>query len=263
MNGLFDFAQPGGGFDRDALRDKLRGLAARNVRIGGSSWKYEGWLNQIYTRERYTTRGRFSRKRFEETCLEEYVSVFPTVCGDFAFYQFPSMEYWAKLFRSTPADFRWGLKVPEQITVAEWPMHARYGALAGQTNPTFLDASLFRQAFLGGLRTWQAQVGVLIFEFGALQGKKFGSVKDFARAIDAFLALLPSGWRYAIEIRNPEFLTPVWFDTLRAHEVAHVYNAWSRMPEISEQIAMPGSRTSNLIVARALLRRGRTYEEAV
>ena len=263
MNGLFDFAEPDGAFDRDGLREKLRGLAARNVRIGGSSWKYEGWLDQIYTRERYTTRGRFSKKRFEETCLAEYTSVFPTVCGDFAFYQFPSTEYWAKLFRSTPADFRWGLKVPEQITVAEWPMHARYGALAGQANPAFLDASLFRQAFLGALRTWQAQVGVLIFEFGALQGKKFGGVKEFARAIDAFLALLPSGWRYAIEIRNPELLSPIWFDTLRAHEVTHVYNAWSRMPEISEQIALPGSRTSDMIVARALLRRGRTYEDAV
>ncbi len=263
MNRLFDFAEPGGGFDRDRLQQKLQGLAARNVCIGGSSWKYEGWLDQIYTRALYTTRGRFSKKRFEAGCLEEYASVFPTVCGDFAFYQFPSMDYWAKLFRSTPASFRWGLKVPEQITVAEWPLHARYGALAGQTNPSFLDAALFRQAFLGALRTWQAQVGVLIFEFGALQGKKFGSVKEFSRAIDAFLALLPSGWRYAIEIRNPELLSPVWFDTLRAHQVTHVYNAWTHMPEISEQIAMPGSRTSDLIVARALLRRGRMYEEAV
>ena len=35
------------------------------------------------------------------------------------------------------------------------------------------------------------------------------------------------------------------------------------MPEIRDQIAMPGSRTSDLIVARALLRRGRPYEDAV
>ena len=263
LNTLFDFAQPGGAFDRDILQQRLHNLAARNVRIGGSSWKYEGWVDQIYTRDRYITRGRFSKKRFEESCLEEYATVFPTVCGDFAFYQFPTMEYWAKLFRATPSTFRWGLKVPEQITVAEWPMHARYGALAGQANPAFLDAAMFRQAFLGALRTWQAQVGVLIFEFGALQGKKFGSVKEFARAIDAFLAVLPAGWRYAIEIRNSEFLVPAWFDTLRAHNVAHVYNAWTRMPEIRDQIAIPGSRTADIIVARALLRHGRTYEEAV
>ena len=35
------------------------------------------------------------------------------------------------------------------------------------------------------------------------------------------------------------------------------------MPEIQEQFAMRGSRTSDLIVARALLRQGRAYEDAV
>jgi hypothetical protein len=35
------------------------------------------------------------------------------------------------------------------------------------------------------------------------------------------------------------------------------------MPEIAEQIAIAGSRTGELIVARALLRRGRPYEDAV
>jgi hypothetical protein len=85
---LFDLhAAPS--FDRDRLRDRLREFSARGVYIGGSSWKYEGWLDQIYMRSRYLTRGRFSKKLFEETCLQEYASVFPAVCGDFAFYQFP------------------------------------------------------------------------------------------------------------------------------------------------------------------------------
>ena len=66
-----------------------------------------------------------------------------------------------------------------------------------------------------------------------------------------------------MEIRNAEFLAPAYFDCLRAHNVPHVYNAWTRMPEIAEQIAIPESRTSDLIVARALLRHGRPYEDAV
>jgi uncharacterized protein YecE (DUF72 family) len=260
-NSLFDFEESS--FDRDRLRDRLRQLAARNIRIGGSSWKYQGWIDQIYTRQRYTTRGRLSKKRFEDNCLEEYVTVFPTVCGDFAFYQFPSVEHWTKLFRVTPADFRWALKVPEQITVAEWPLHARYGALAGQPNPSFLDAHLFQQGFLAALEPWREKIGVLIFEFGASQGHKFENARDFARAVDRFLAQLPTDWRYAIEIRNPDLLVPIWFKMLAAHNVAHVYNAWTRMPEIRDQMAIPDSRTSDIIVARALVRRGRTYEEAV
>jgi uncharacterized protein YecE (DUF72 family) len=250
-------------FDRDQLRDRLHRLAVRGVCVGGSSWKYEGWVDQIYSRDRYQARGRFSKKLFEETCLSEYATVFPTVCGDFAFYQFPSEAYWTKLFRQTPAQFRWGFKVPEQITVPTWPVHPRYGALAGLDNPTFLDSTLLEQAFLRALEPHRQQVGVLIFEFGNLRAKNFAGVRDFVKSLDPFLSRLPADWRYAVEIRNAEFLAPEYFDCLRAHNVAHVYNAWTRMPEIAEQIALPGSRTSDLLVARALLRHGRAYEDAV
>jgi uncharacterized protein YecE (DUF72 family) len=246
-------------FDRDHLRDRLKELASRGIFIGGSSWKYEGWLGQIYSRSRYQVRGRFSKKLFEETCLAEYATVFPAVCGDFSFYQFPSAAFWEKLFRQTPEAFRWGLKIPEQITVPAWPVHPRYAALAGRDNPSFLDFSFLEEAFLRPLEPYRHRVGVLIFEFGVL----LLSQSSFLKALDAFLSRLPAGWRFAVEIRNAEFLSPGHFACLRAHGVTHVYNAWSRMPEIAEQIALPDSRTAELIVARALLRRGRPYEEAV
>lgn len=247
-------------FDRDSLRDRLQALAACRIYIGGSSWKYEGWLGQIYSPQRYKVRGKFSKRLFEDTCLAEYATVFPAVCGDFSFYQFPADVFWAKLFRQTPETFRWGFKVPEQITVPAWPVHPRYGALAGLENPTFLDAALFRDAFLRAVEPYRQQVGVLIFEFGTSRGREVG---DFIRALDPFLDRLPPGWRYAVEIRNAEFLAPDYFACLRAHGVSHVYNAWTRMPEIRAQMAIPESRTADLIVARALLRRGRPYEEAV
>ncbi|HVW85364.1 MAG TPA: DUF72 domain-containing protein, partial [Bryobacteraceae bacterium] len=204
---LFDLDEPPA-FDRDRLRDRLRELAARGIYVGGSSWKYEGWLDQIYSRSRYQARGRFSKKLFEDTCLSEYATVFPAVCGDFAFYQFPSDTFWAKLFRQTPGTFRWGFKVPEQVTVQRWPVQPRYGALAGLENPTFLDSALFEQAFLRPLEPWRAQVGVLIFEFGTFRQKSFATAADFVNALDPFLDRLPAGWRYAVEIRNAEFLAP-------------------------------------------------------
>ena len=259
---LFDLPDPNA-FDRDGLRDHLADLAARGVRIGGSSWKYEGWVDQIYTRSLYQTRNKFSKRLFEETCLAEYARVFPTVCGDFAFYQFPTPEFWAKLFRQTPPTFQWGFKAPEHITVANWPVQPRYGALAGLPNHTFLDAPLFNQALLGVLEPWRDRVGVIVFEFGTFRQREFRNAAEFVGALDPFLSALPQGWRFAVEIRNADFLVPRYFDCLRAHHVAHVYNAWTRMPEIPDQMAIPGSRTSDLIVARALLRQGRPYEEAV
>ena len=243
MDTLFD------DFDRDQLRDRLQTLAARKILIGGSSWKYEGWLGQIYSRWRYQTRGRFSRKLFEDTCLNEYAATFPTVCGDFTFYQFPSEAMWSKLFRQTPDTFRWAFKVPEQITVPG--------------NPTFLDAALFNESFLRPLELYRNQVGILIFEFGTFREKTFETPSQFIQALDPFLDQLPVGWRYAVEIRNAEFLVPDYFACLRAHNVPHVYNAWTRMPEIGDQFAILESRTSDLIVCRALLHRGRPYEDAV
>ena len=247
-------------FDRDLLRDRLHTLSARNIFIGGSSWKYEGWLGQIYSRSRYQVRGRFSKRLFEDTCLSEYAGIFPTVCGDFAFYQFPTEAFWAKLFRQTPEGFRWGFKIPEQITVPRWPVHPRYGALAGRENPTFLDAALLEQNLLRALEPYRKQTGVLIFEFGTMRGV---NPAEFIRLLDPFLSQLPPGWRYAVEVRNVEFLRPDYFACLRAHEATHVYNAWTRMPEIVDQLAIPESQTSDLMVARALLRHGRSYEDAV
>jgi hypothetical protein len=73
------------------LRPRLRALADRGIYFGTSSWKYEGWLGSIYKTDRYLTRGKHSRAKFEENCLAEYAEVFPTVCGDFAFY-YPGKE---------------------------------------------------------------------------------------------------------------------------------------------------------------------------
>ncbi len=260
MSTLFD-APPA--FDRAGLAAALRRLAADGVRIGASSWKYEGWLGQVYSRERYLTRGRFSRRLFESSCLREYAETFPTVCGDFSFYQFPSEAYWQRLFQSAPADLRYAFKVPEDITVRTFPSHARYGRRGGQENPSFLDASLLENAFLRLLAAYRDQVAVLIFEFGTFSRTAYPGDAPFVEDLDRFLAAIPRQFRYSVEIRNPEFLGPAYFDCLRRHGVAHVFNAWTRMPEIGSQMAMPGAFTAGFTVCRALLRKGRAYEQAV
>jgi uncharacterized protein YecE (DUF72 family) len=257
---LFD--EPGA-FDRAALAARLRSLASEGIYIGGSSWKYEGWIGQIYSRDRYHSRGRFSRQRFEAECLSEYAETFPTVCGDFAFYQFPTEEFWRKLFTQAPEQFRFAFKVPEQITCKVFPAHPRYGAQAGKLNETFLDAAALREMFLRPLRPYAGRTALLIFEFGAFGRRSFSELPEFLDRLDPFLAALPPEFRYAVEIRNPEFLEKDYFACLRRHRVAHVYNAWSKMPELRYQMAIPDSVTAGFLVSRALLRRGRSYEDAV
>lgn len=260
MDSLFDSFE---GFDREHLASRIEALARQNIFIGGSSWKYEGWIGQIYARSRYEVRGRFSKKRFEETCLSEYAEVFPTVCGDFAFYQFPSEDFWSKLFAQTPEGFRFAFKVPEQITCRVFPSHARYGVQGGMENASFLDADLFREGFLRALDPYRDKTALLIFEFGAFSPRAFARPAEFLDRLDLFLSKLPQEFRYSVEIRNPDFLVADYFACLRSHNVAHVYNAWTKMPQLPEHIAIPDSQTADFLVTRALLRQGRAYEDAV
>ena len=250
-------------FDRDRLTERLTALAQRQIFVGASSWKYSGWLDQIYSRERYSSRGRLSKKRFDAECLTEYAEVFPTVCGDFAFYQFPTPEFWSNLFRRVPSHFQFAFKTPEQITRLEFPRIPRYGALAGRQNESFLDVELLKSAFLAPLEKHHNHIAVLILEFGALPPRELEYLERFLEKLSQFLRLTPHSMRFAVEIRNPELLTPDYFSCLREHGVAHVYNAWTRMPDLPEQIALPGSMTADFIVCRALLRHARTYEQAV
>lgn len=245
------------------LRPILRSLAERGVYIGTSSWKYEGWLGTVYSPERYQARRRLSKKKFESKCLREYAETFPAVGGDFSFYQFPSREFWSHLFGQTPASFVFGLKVPEEVTVPRWPSHARYGARAGTANEHFLNAALLERAFLQHLESHREQVGVLIFEFGTFSKSEFPSVREFLARLVRLLDALPQSWRYAVEVRNPEYLLPEYFSALTQRNVAHVFNAWTRMPTLADQIALPGSFTADFTVVRALLKRGRSYERAV
>ena len=262
---LFDgplFPEPGG-FDRAGLASRLQSLAGNRILIGGSSWKYEGWLGQIYSRKRYLARGRFSKRMFEAECLREYAETFPTVCGDFAFYQFPTADFWRNLFMRTPESFQFAFKVPEQITCKVFPSHARYAGHAGKDNEAFLDAGLLKEMFLRPLWPYRRQTAVLIFEFGAFGRRSFAGLHEFLDRLDPFLAALPPEFRYAVEIRNPEYLEKDYFSVLRSRRVAHVYNAWSRMPELRHQMAIPDSATADFQVCRALLRRGRVYADAV
>jgi uncharacterized protein YecE (DUF72 family) len=245
------------------LAPKLRALAERNVFFGTSSWKYEGWLGNIYRKDRYVERGRFSQKKFERECLREYAETFPVVGGDFSFYQFPSPSYWKNLFEETPSSLKFGLKVPEEITVPRWPGHARYGTRAGTVNHGFLDNNLFHEMFTWPLEAYRDRVAVLIFEFGTLAKSTFPKPGDFFAQLDPFLGSVSKGFRYSVEIRNAEYLGPDYFSLLHSHNTAHVFNAWTRMPEMLDQIDLPGSFTADFTVVRALLKKGRVYEDAV
>src|SRR5580658_8806948 len=135
-------------FDREVLRERAAALARKGVFIGTSSWKYEGWLGQLHTPERYEYRGKVAKTRFERDCLTEYATVFKTVCVDAAYYTFPSEKYIDGLASQVPIDFQFGFKVTDEITLRKYPMLDRFGPRGGRRNVNFLNDELFVRAFL-------------------------------------------------------------------------------------------------------------------
>jgi len=251
-------------FDREQLAAKLRALAVQGIFLGTSSWKYPGWIDTIYDRDRYVWRGRFSEARFERNCLAEYAQTFSTVSVDASYYQFFQPKTLEELAAQVPEHFQFGFKVCGDITHKLFPQLPRFGRRAGTTNPHFLDAPLFADAILAPYESIRRKVGLFMFEFSRFGPGEFGRGSEFVGVLDEFFSRLPRGWPYGVEVRNRQWLQPEYFAMLARHSVTHIYNAWTDMPPVEEQMALPGSETNPaLLAARFLLREGRKYEEAV
>ena len=251
-------------FHRDELKQSAANLAAAGVFIGTSSWKYRGWRGMLYDEARYIYRGKVAESRFEKNCLTEYAEVFKTVCVDAAYYTFPSVKYLEGLASQVPADFQFGFKVTDEITVKKFPNLPRFGHRAGIANEHFLNAEVFERGFLKPCESIRPHVGLLMFEFSRFYPSDYEHGRDFVAALDPFFAQLPTGWPYGIEMRNKHWLQPEYFDCLARHNVTHVFNSWTEMPPVNEQMALPSSRTNpDLVAARFLLKPGRKYEDAV
>jgi uncharacterized protein YecE (DUF72 family) len=226
---------------------ELAALARRlpaNVRFGTSTWTYDGWFGDVYHRH---YRGPQPAKR-----LEEYVRypLFRTVGIDSAFYEPPSDEVLRAYAQALPPGFPCVSKVWDQITVKQ--------------NPDFLNAVKFKDAVLGPYsREFRDHAACFVFEFQAMRGKDLPDPLEWADQLDAFLAELPPDFRYAVELRNAELFTGIHGEVLKRHRVAHVFNSWTEVPTIGEQLEQPWTFPAGFTVVRALLKPGRRYTDAV
>jgi uncharacterized protein YecE (DUF72 family) len=252
--GLFDAAAPA----PDPALTALGRAVPPAIRFGTSTWTYDGWMGDVYHR---AYRGPQPARR-----LEEYARypLFRTVGIDSAFYEPPSEDTLAAYARALPPGFPCVSKVWDRITAKRFGSSPKWGNLAGMKNPDFLNAGLFVSDVLGPYaRAFRDHAGCFVFEFQAMHGKDLPPVDEWAAQLDQFLGRLPRDFRYAVELRNPELLHERHGEVLRRHGVAHVFNSWSEMPPIGEQLDLPWTFPADFTVARALLRPGRRYADAV
>ena len=230
------------------------------IRFGTSTWTYEGWQGQIYTRK--YTKTAFARECLGEFCQYLYRGkpLFRTVGNDATFYRPPSANQLTRYLTQIPEDFQMCFKVWEELTIPTYAKHARYGSRAGQVNPNFLNADAFTKLVLQPYRDAQfgPNTGPFLFEF-----QRHGMpAEEFIGKLDDFFDSVSAEFRYAVEIRNAGLLGPRYHDMLRAHGVAHVYNHWSYMPPLAEQHQRMKTMTAPFTVIRLLTPLKMTYEAA-
>lgn len=237
----------------------IAGLLKKHVYLGTSSWKYPGWKGLVYKKSYQT------EKDFNNNCLSEYAEHYPAVGVDHTFYAWPTEKGMQKYVEQTPEYFRFGLKVTERITIFKYPKFPRYGKEAGKRNDSFLDVGTFRHLFLEPIGKFKGRLGPILFEFSQFFPGTVSSGSEFVSLLDRFFAELAveKGFQFAVEMRNRNWLKKPYFDVLAKHGVAHVFNSWTRMPAIGEQVELSATSKLPCFVARVLLKPGTSYEQAV
>jgi uncharacterized protein YecE (DUF72 family) len=163
------------------------------IRLGTSAFTAAGWETAFYPP---------GMKPSEY--LGYYATQFDTVEVDSTFYRTPSISTVKGWYAKTPPEFLFAAKVPQVIT------HEKVLHDCDEDLRQFLQA----MDFLG------EKLGPLLFQFGYFNKKAFPGVQEFLARLVPFLNRLPKGHRFAVEIRNKNWLVPAFVAALRECHVA-------------------------------------------
>lgn len=219
------------------------------------SWTFPGWKGAVYSRESHD-------KSLSAQGLPAYAAhpLLGAVEIDRSYYEPLRATVFSEWRSQVPDGFRFVVKAHEECTVLRFPAHPRYGKKGAQPNQRFLDAHYARDAVVGPVCEGLGEkLGVLLFQFPP---QAVGGAREFAHALRAFLSRLPAGVPYAVEIRNPELLTPDYAAALSEGGAVHCHNAWGAMPTVLQQAKALPPATRRPLLIRWLLRPGDAYDEA-
>jgi uncharacterized protein YecE (DUF72 family) len=163
------------------------------ILLGTSSFTATGW------------RGSFYPKCLRPAdYLSFYAQHFDTVEIDSTFYATPNVSVVRTWNAKTPEGFLFAAKVPQEIT------HKK----------VLKDCDEEFKVFLTTMEALGEKLGPLLFQFGKFDKYAFKSLDDFLARLVPFLKKLPKEHKFAVEIRNKDWLVPKLADVLREHGVA-------------------------------------------
>lgn len=191
---------------------KLQGMgpqpanARDRVYLGTSSFTAAGWEKSFY-----------SPGLDKSEYLRFYAQEFPTVELDVTFYRVPTARMIQSWYAKTPPAFTFAVKAPQAIT------HEK----------TLVGCREEMEQFIGVMQGLREKLGPVLLQFPYFSKNTFSSSQGFLARLDPFLASLPKGPRYAVEIRNKWWISPVLMELLRGHGVAFalIDHPWMHPPK--------------------------------
>jgi len=178
-----------------------------NLFLGTSSWSSEDWLGVFYPPG--TPPAQF---------IAEYARHFGTVEVDSTFYRAPSAAMVRNWRDRTPPGFVFAAKFPQTIT------HEK----------ALVDSDAEVKDFLNVMDGLGEKLGPLLIQLPYFNRKAFARPEDFFARLRPFVEKLPSGYHFALEIRNKGWLNEKLLEILRPKNVALALIDHPWMPRIDE-----------------------------
>jgi uncharacterized protein YecE (DUF72 family) len=198
---LFDLERPEAAAPEEKREDQLAG--GERILLGTSAFTAKGWEGTFYPAGMKPTQ-----------FLTHYAKRFRTVEVDSTFYGTPPVTRVRGWYDRTPADFVFAAKVPQVIT------HEK----------VLVDCDAEFQEFVKTMETLGEKLGPLLLQFGYFAPSVFKSGREFIARLGPFLKKLPKEHRFAVEIRNRDWLDERFADLLRENNVALALIDQSWMP---------------------------------
>lgn len=205
--------------------------------MGTSSWTYPGWGGLVWD-------GAFSEATLSKHGLLAYSShpLLRSVCLDRTFYRPLSAIQYAAFAVQVPDTFRFVVKAPALVTDAMVRGESGKGM---QSNPAFLDPLLAAQEFIQPvLEGLGHKAGALVFQLSPLPIHLLTQMPDILQRLRTMLTALPAlqpaapDAVIAVEVRDPEFLTPAFADVLRDTGATYCLGLHAKMPPLEQQLPM-------------------------
>lgn len=194
-----------------------------NLLVGTSSWSSTDWVGPFYPPN--LKPGQF---------IEAYARKFRTVEIDSTYYSIPAPQVVAGWREKTPPGFIFAAKIPGVIT------HQK----------VLKDCQADLTAFLNNMALLGDRLGPLLLQFPYFNRNIFSSRQPFDKLLRPFLAALPREFKFALEIRNKNWISWDFFEMLRDHSVAFALVAQAWMPRIDTLAKALDLVTSDFVYAR-------------